>query len=531
MSGSRPSAIRPLLAAALLVAALGAGAQTNGAAAFHRELRSPIGTNLEAISYWSTQIPFVDVLKTAAEWSANDRTPLERDANGDVRSLAPGQIANRGTLHEMAGRYPGGVYRVRYKGEGKLVFRYDAKVVSQKPGEMLVQVTPSDGGIRVELAATNPANPLRELEMIMPGGVCEGEPFTHVASAAECRGRSYLAFAQHRELLFYPVFLERLRGYSVLRFMDWMRTNDSRVATWAQRTPLAHSTWTGESGVPVEAMIALANALGAHPWFTIPHQADDGYVRSFAALVKERLAAGLGVYVEHSNEVWNSMFKQHGDLKQHALRTRAIGAIFKAALGPERVMVVLGAQAANPATATQGLDLLRGRHGAGALGIDAVAIAPYLSVFANPGNSGTYKSMSLDALFAHLRGTVLPACAQYTRAYRALAGKYGVRLVAYEGGQHLNGVQGGENDQALNALFDSANRDPRMKPLYLEYLAAWKAAGGELFVHFNDVSRWDKWGRWGALEYVSQPRSQAPKFDALATFVEHNPVWWGRRSP
>jgi hypothetical protein len=535
MSGSRPSAIRAWLAAALLVAPLGAGAQK-----FHLQLRSAIGTNLEAVSYWSTQVPFVDVLKTAAEWSANDGKALDRDQYGNVRSLAPGQIANRGTLHEMAGRYPGGVYVVRYKGEGTLAFRYDAKVLSRKPGEIRVQVTPSDGGIRVELTATNPANYLRDIEMIMPGGICEGDPFTHVASAAPCARRPYLAFAEHRELLFYPVFLERLRGYSVLRFMDWTRTNNSSVANWSERALPSHVTWMEPRGVPAEVMIALANTLGAHPWFTIPHRADDAYVQSFAGLLKERLTPALGVYLEHSNEVWNSMFAQFGHAKAqgaaqrppldgaqyHALRTRAIGAIFKATLGAERVMVVLGAQAANPATATQGLDLLKSRYGASALGIDAVAIAPYLAVFANPSNARTYTSMSVDALFQHLRSTALPTSAQHTGAYRALAKKYGVRLVAYEGGQHLNGVLGGENDPAVNALFDSANRDPRMKPLYLEYLAGWKSAGGELFVHFNDVSRWDKWGRWGALEYVAQPRAQAPKFDALHLFIEQNPAWW-----
>jgi hypothetical protein len=88
------------------------------------------------------------------------------------------------------------------------------------------------------------------------------------------------------------------------------------------------------------------------------------------------------------------------------------------------------------------------------------------------------------------------------------------------------GVGGAENDAALNSLFDSFNRDPRIKQLYLDYLADWKRAGGELFVHFNDVSRYIKWGRWGALEYVGQPRSESPKFDALQTFIEENPVWW-----
>ena len=40
----------------------------------------------------------------------------------------------------------------------------------------------------------------------------------------------------------------------------------------------------------------------------------------------------------------------------------------------------------------------------------------------------------------------------------------------------------------------------RAASLYLDYLQGWKDAGGQLFVHFTDVSRYDKWGDWGALE-------------------------------
>jgi hypothetical protein len=134
--------------------------------------------------------------------------------------------------------------------------------------------------------------------------------------------------------------------------------------------------------------------------------------------------------------------------------------------------------------------------------------------------------MTLDAFFDYVRSTVLPETANYVASYRSVADAYGVRLLAYEGGQHMVGVGGAENDPALNSLFDSFNRDPRIKQLYLDYLASWKNLGGELFVHFSDVSRWDRWGRWGALEHVAQPRAESPKFDGIMTFIEQNPVWW-----
>jgi hypothetical protein len=435
-------------------------------------------------------------------------------------------------LREFGNRYPAGRYLVRYKGEGKLNFGFAAKVVAQRPGEMVIEVTPNDGGVYLWIDATNPANYLREIEILLPGGICEGDPFRHVASARDCGSRRYLSFAEHREIVFYPVFAERLRGYSVLRFMDWMRTNSSPVATWAQRTPLTYSTWATERGVPVEVMIALANLVGAHPWFTLPHRSDEAYARSFAQLVKEKLDPALGVYVEHSNEVWNSMFSQYAHLSaqakaqgltltaHHALRTRTLAAVFKAELGAGRVVAVLGGQAANPWVAQSGLEYLKGQ------GIDALAIAPYFGVSPTPAEAGKFSAMTPDALIEHVRASVFPSEAAHMRNHRKLADKYGLRLPAYEGGQHMAGIGGAEGNAALNALFDNFNRDPRIKQLYLDYLAIWKREGGELFVHFNDVSRYTKSGRWGALEYVAQPRSESPKFDALMTFIEQNSPWW-----
>lgn len=88
------------------------------------------------------------------------------------------------------------------------------------------------------------------------------------------------------------------------------------------------------------------------------------------------------------------------------------------------------------------------------------------------------------------------------------------------------GVNNAHHNVELNKLFHAFNRDPRIKSLYLEYLAGWKQAGGELFMHYTDVGKYGIQGSWGALEYVAQPRSTAHKFNALQSFIEQNPVWW-----
>ena len=521
------------------------------------QLRSAIGTNLEGVAAWTSQVPFLNVMKASTGWISGDSTQwdngkaLDLDADGWVRSLAPGQVARKLMLRDIGSHYPAGRYLVRYKGEGTLKFQFAARVVPQSAiepgqgGEMLIEVTPGNSGIYVGIEATNPANYLRDIEIIMPGGICEGSPFIHVPAAQACGQRRFLPFAEyHHSLLFYPLFADRLRAYSVLRFMDWMATNGSKVMNWPQRTPLSFHTWATPTGVPVEVMIALANRVGAHPWFTMPHQSDDAYATHFAQAVKARLDATLGVYVEYSNEAWNAMFPQYAyavdqgkshrpaidNMQYYALRAHIVGGIFKTALGSPRVVAVLGGQAVNPWTATRGLDYLNGRFGAAQATIDALAIAPYFAVMPAPEEAGKYTAMTLDTFFDHVRTRILPQVEADTAKYRATANRYGLHLISYEGGQHMVGVLGAQNNNELSALFDAFNRDARIKQLYLDYLASWKQAGGELFVHFTDVGIFSKWGRWGALEHIAQPRTAAPKFDAIQHFIEQNPVWWKQES-
>ena len=55
-------------------------------------------------------------------------------------------------------------------------------------------------------------------------------------------------------------------------------------------------------------MIALANIIKKDIWINIPHVATDDYVSNYAQQVFNDLDSSLKVYVEYSNEVWNSGF-------------------------------------------------------------------------------------------------------------------------------------------------------------------------------------------------------------------------------
>jgi len=244
-------------------------------------------------------------MKSASPWISgsggtwDNQQRLDLDANGWVRSLAPGQIARTLMLRSIPNLYPAGRYLVRYKGQGTLKVEFAARIVSQTPGEIVIDVNPAiDGGVYLGIEATNPSDYVREIVVTMPGGICEGDPFTQVASAQTCGTRRFLSFADNSDsIIFNPVFLNRLRAYSALRFMDWMSTNNAGITNWSARTPVSYQTWAGT--VPIEVMIELCNRLGAHPWFTVWHLIDDASVNAFAQTVKSRLNQALRVYVEH----------------------------------------------------------------------------------------------------------------------------------------------------------------------------------------------------------------------------------------
>src|SRR5262245_33206428 len=120
----------------------------HGAEAQNYSLRSAIGTNLYPIEHWSPQLPFVDLMKSSGAWiPANPQGPetFDLDANGWIRSLPPGQSAITRMLTGVD-HYPAGRYLVHYKGKGTLSF-FGATVVSQRPGEIVLDVTPGKHGI------------------------------------------------------------------------------------------------------------------------------------------------------------------------------------------------------------------------------------------------------------------------------------------------------------------------------------------------------------------------------------------------
>ena len=65
-----------------------------------------------------------------------------------------------------------------------------------------------------------------------------------------------------------------------------------------------------------------------------------------------------------------------------------------------------------------------------------------------------------------------------------------------------------------------------MKEIYRKFFKKWRDLDADVFSHFSSVTGYNRYGSWGAKEFWWETRAQAPKYDALLTFIEQNPVTW-----
>lgn len=477
----------------------------------------PMGMNLAGVADWSSEVVFVDAFKASRPWTSQKEGapygqggPLDLDERGWVKSLADKQFAEALLHVDVGNHYPGGKYVCLFDGKGQLEFANAAQGKQIGPNKYAVDVDPGKGFIAVRVRKTDPKSPVRNIRLIKA---------------------EYEATAQSQP--FYPDFVRRYQGFQVLRFMDWQRTNNSKLQKWADRPRPDDPTQAQNKGVALEYCLQLSNLVGADPWLCLPHEADDDYVRNFARLVKEKLGPRRKVYVEYSNETWNTLFEQakycrekglalglskdpyEAQLRYSAQRSVEVFKIFEEVFGgKDRLVRVLATHGAHPWTGTTAMD-----HKEAYKGADAIAIAPYFGgAFGDPRTADKVAGMTVDELLDGCK-KMIAENRKATETYAAEAKKRGLRLMAYEAGQHLVGVGGAENNDKLTRLFHEANRHPRMKDLYLEDLKAWKEAGGDTYCVFSSVSRYTKWGSWGVMEFSDQKEADAPKMTALREWM------------
>jgi len=350
--------------------------------------------------------------------------------------------------------------------------------------------------------------------------------------------------------VFSTPFLNAIKPFPVLRFMDWLDSNgtnpffgDAKNTTeWSDRhvpTDASFERRGPKFGVPWEYVIRLANEANKDIWINIPIAASDDYIKQLAQLMKRDLHAGAKIYLEYSNEVWNWGFLQatynrmaaEAEVKKggsnlnndgekswdvwrrrrHARRTIEIGRIFTSTFGPAsfgtRIRPVMSWWVIAPDQYRDMLEWVQRTYGPPAKVLYAVAGAPYFNTEKAPKNASV--------------GQILDAMAEsssQSATMRAemigVAKRWDLKAFCYEGGPDSGG---GSPVNIANRI--RAQRDPRMKDLVRDDLDRyWYKAGGGLFMYFTLTSAYSRYGMWGLSDDVT--KTDTPKWQAVRAILK-----------
>jgi hypothetical protein len=566
-----------------------------------------LGINTEAPQAERNDIvqpmPFVDIFRTARPFKEYSTcTEVSYDPNGwpsapTANCISTYKVVRTFLLDSVVqGMVPSGQYTVLYEGGGKINYSGYAKVLNQNPaiGRDLIELTlPSKldaDTSKNRMALQIASGTVKNIRVIMPGGICEGNPFVRVENADGCPVGKYQSFestlANRNAIVFNPEYLNFLKDFRVVRMMNLMEASPSSSAcastdtacilqerTSDQRSKMDDAVWGGSSvtprinrygyGAPWEVQVELANQLNANPWFNIPHSATDTYVRDFASYVQKNLKPGLKAYVEYTNEAWNTNFlsglyvrakgealglgSQYtdkvywGGMLYYAQRAKEVFQLWEGEFGgTTRLVRILGTYQASPDTTKNMLGYSDVRQY-----VDAVAMGAYFyacwnrSSHVNCTVANVPKTLSeatsLDDVFTILDNPndpySLTSLQKHMVNQATVAKSFGKALFAYEGGQHLtvdwlDGTVDNARKYSLLDFFRAANRDPRMGERYMTLLNAWKNAGGQQFMLYTLPQSFHTFGAFGIKESLNQPRASAPKYDAAMKFQETQGKCW-----
>ena len=332
--------------------------------------------------------------------------------------------------------------------------------------------------------------------------------------------------------------------------MDWMHANSGDTPEeWEQRVTPSYYTQGSHPGVSLEYMVRLSNEVGAEPWFSVPVNATDDYIQNFVQYVsdsflnqsgallwqdvfhrfsivhikfaqrskllrKDHLRPDLGMYIELGNEAWHGLFfggqwaQQQGaaeglsQLCWYAKRSGEMARITKSVIGTSRnLTVVAGTQASNWDAMSQLLQCQ------GINDTDAFGVGPYFNGYNLLPNPDADLNLVLDSYEAEINTSI-----QNVHDHKvALQGTH-FKLLSYETGP------AGEGDGSATDLAIQAHRNPRMKGILRKYLEELDK-DLDLMIYFASCGKPSKYGSWGLIEAMDQPREDAYKYQAVQAFL------------
>ncbi len=296
----------------------------------------PYGVELDGLASFSTLSPFTDATTIFSAWQTYD-------PNGPALQLDSENYPTLGTKAQSSSflrAYPGwraGTpenrpvinYRISWEdggAGGSSIFFINQSLINitslalpnghiQYTGTLPFQYDASSGEASLALRVDNTlANT------------------TYAVSNLHIVPQQYINPQTNTAPIFREEFLRKVSMFSVLRMMDWQQTNsggldnlasppspfvDNRVVNWSDRVTTTSFSRTTTKGVPWEEIISLSNTFVRRDaqshvvskkdiWINIPDRASDDYINGLGSLLKLTLDPAVNIYLEYSNELWNT---------------------------------------------------------------------------------------------------------------------------------------------------------------------------------------------------------------------------------
>ena len=189
------------------------------------QVERPVGINLSSVHDYSTEFLFIDAFKQSRSWishQADGTGPWDTGVsiplgeNGYPLAIPydngqnPPQAVRTLMLWDLPDPFPTGEYRLIVEGEGQVSLRFGASGTFTCPVDTLVSVS---GGVALRIDASSEPNPISNIQFIRP-------EYTNT-------------FQDHT---FTDALLDFLEDFQVIRCMDLLRTNNSPVRQWSDRS-------------------------------------------------------------------------------------------------------------------------------------------------------------------------------------------------------------------------------------------------------------------------------------------------------
>jgi hypothetical protein len=515
-----------LLLLLVLLPALPAQAASGPATAFQ------VGINLDAVTDYAAESPFVDAMKQSRHWGTA-ATPWDLAANVDKNGWPTqdsGVVILCCITNASGASLLTGVYTLSFTGQATIGFTvggtgtildqtYDAAknlTVSHVKVIATVSIVAVSFTNTKRLPTDSPGTGITGVHLVRPKIAPNGTLW-------------YTTLGQ----VFTDPFLKLVGQFPVIRTMGWESTNGNTVSLWLTRTLTTNATQQTANGVAWEYVILLANMLKKDVWINVPAEANAAYVQALAKLMYNKLDPSLHLYIEYSNEVWNYDFAQQAYNQsaaeaevaanpasplawqcatyadcQYVWGARRVGEqivkiaqIFQKVYGTRADMLrpIYATQLGQTYYLSLVLPMIQHYWGAPAKLLYGIAQAPYWT------GDNTIDSLTASQELANAAAN-LATLNVPEQGFATWARYYGLQSVTYEGGPGMNGTP------SLDAKL-AANRAAGIGTQVTQAITGAASEGISLYMYFDSAGTYSQYGMWGATENVFDLAT--PKMSAL----------------